>query len=786
MSTLPDSFRLIFHDSPLGVAVVMQTGDGTLDNAMLLYANPAMLQIMAHKSPENFDFVSVIRDFCVDQEKRSLIPLAQDPNDMKSIFVHIPLPQDKSLWVEVRAQPTMILGERAHFFWFTDVTETKELETIARREAAAADAAAQAKSAFLATMSHEIRTPMQTIFGLLELMKEEETIQRMLEMVGGAQASANGLLGILDDILDLAKVDAGRMELDTFEVPIRLLVFGLIESLDSKRRENNLYLNAAFSDKVPEIIVCDPKRLRQILTNLVSNGLKFTETGGVTIRVSTQPKYIASEDGQVPLRFEIIDTGLGMTHETAGRLFQPFTQADNSTTRKFGGTGLGLSIAHRMVELMGGQIGVVSQPGKGATFWFEIPTLKTETHSVVALPDLTGISVLAVDDNPDGQHDVHTALQHMKADVISVRSAADAIALAEKRPFDVALIDYGLPGMDGIQVMKKLHELRPFIGLILYTVKNDYALLQACKFIGARYLEKPASRLSIGEAIKGAAKRVRPLSNKPQKVLVCEDNESVRDIIQRQLAKLGLTADFVENGVAAWQTIQKGEHTVIITDLHMPQMDGYGLVKTIRVMEQQLIDSGRALERLPVIAMTADVQLVHQQVYLEHGFDECLLKPVSLGQLRQLLIRWGVIAETSGQIGDKNLNAITQPTQQALVTDTDFGADTGTPVFDRALAAQQFGAFDHEAIDMVKMFVHMSQTHITQMQTAFAEQDWQRLKNIAHSLKGAARSACCLHLGDIAEMLQHHAVNHTVDAKHMQQLHDGFVKTAFMAQHLTL
>lgn len=776
MSTLPDSFRLIFHDSPLGVAVVMQTGDGTLDNAMLLYANPALLQIIQHKSPDNFDFISVIREFCIDEEGRSLLPLPQETRDMKSIVVRISMPENKSLWAEVRAQPTTILGERAHFFWFTDVTETKERETIARREAAAADAAAQAKSAFLATMSHEIRTPMQTIFGLLELMKEEESVQRMMDMVSGAQQSANGLLGILDDILDLAKVDAGKMELDTFEVPIRVLIFGLIESMDAKRRENNLYLNASFTDKVPEIIICDPKRLRQILTNLISNGLKFTEKGGVTIRVSTQPKHIITDPSDVPLRFEIIDTGAGMTHETASRLFQPFTQADNSTTRRFGGTGLGLSIAHRMVELMGGQIGVISEPNKGSNFWFEIPTVKTEAHTIVDLPDLTGVSVLAVEDNPDGQHELHSALQQMKADVITARNAQEAIALAEKRPFDVALIDYGLPDMDGLQLMKKLHDVRRFMGLILYTIKNDYAILQACKFMGAQYLEKPASRLAIGETIKGAARRVRPISTKPQKLLVCEDNESVRDIIQRQLSKLGLDADYVENGALGWQTIQRGEHTVIITDLHMPQMDGYGLVKAIRAQENEQQENGLKVERLPVIAMTADVQLVHHQVYLEHGFDECLLKPVSLGQLRQLLVRWGVIEEQAEK----------KPTPPPAPIKAPSASSSDSILFDRAMAEQQFGAFDLEAIDMVKMFIRMSTPHVAQMQEAFDNRELIKLKNIAHSLKGAARSACCVELGNIAENVQLHATNAIVTDEDMQQLQDCFKRTAEMAETLTV
>ncbi|HEY1095916.1 MAG TPA: histidine kinase dimerization/phospho-acceptor domain-containing protein, partial [Alphaproteobacteria bacterium] len=317
MSTLPDSFRLIFQDSPLGVAAVLNTTDGTLDNAMLLYANPALLKLLRHKNPDNYDFVSVIREFCTDEEGHTLLPLSEDPHNTKSIFSRIDIPGEKTIWAEVRAQPTALLGERAHFFWFTDVTETKEQETIAKREAAKADALAQAKSAFLATMSHEIRTPMQTIFGMLELMKDEHETERLSGMITSAQSSANSLLGILDDILDLAKVDAGKMELDAFEIPIRLLINGLIDSMESKRRENKLYLKAEFADDVPEIIIGDPKRLRQILTNLINNALKFTEQGGVIVQISTQTKYVSAQDNELPLHIEIIDTGIGMTHETA-------------------------------------------------------------------------------------------------------------------------------------------------------------------------------------------------------------------------------------------------------------------------------------------------------------------------------------------------------------------------------------------------------------------------------------------------------------------------------------
>ena len=233
---------------------------------------------------------------------------------------------------------------------------------------AQADAVAEMKSNFLATMSHEIRTPMQTIFGLLELIADEKPSDKVTEMVGTAQGAAAGLLEILDDILDLAKMDADKMELDLFEVPVRLLVRGLLEALAVKVHGVDIELIDDIEKDVPFVVVGDPKRLRQIMMNLCGNALKFTHHGSVTVRVTTDTHHISAPEGGVGLRFEVVDTGIGMSEEVCARLFGSFVQADNSTSRQYGGTGLGLSISKKLVELMGGEIGVESAPGEGSTF----------------------------------------------------------------------------------------------------------------------------------------------------------------------------------------------------------------------------------------------------------------------------------------------------------------------------------------------------------------------------------------------------------------------------------
>ncbi len=640
---------------------------------------------------------------------------------------------------------------------------------ILKQQIAAADAASQMKSNFLATMSHEMRTPMQTVYGFLELIELEKPTPNVQELVTVAKSSASSLLEILDDILDFAKMDADKMELDEFEVPVRTLVMGTLEALSVKVQSNHVKLLGEIDQDVPFVVLGDPKRLRQILMNLIGNALKFTKKGNITIKVTKDTTHIKPEKDGLGLRFEIVDTGIGMPKKISEKLFTPFTQADSTTAREYGGTGLGLSICKKLVELMGGQIGVTSEEGEGSTFWFEIPTeeIGTET-SLVPLPDLDGISVLSVEDHPQGAKEIQRSLESMGANVESCRTVTEGRTLIQRRPFDVAIIDQGLPDGIGIDLVREIMNVRPQTGIMMYTVRDDVGLQHTCQSLGVNYLSKPASRLGLGEAVKDASQNTIDIDIEgPRKLLIAEDTESVRNVFERQLKTLKVDADFVENGQQALDALQSGDYAILFTDLHMPEVDGYEVVKTIRDKEQD-----KDSKHFPVIALTADVQMSQRQVYMEHGFDECLLKPVSLGQFKRLLYRWGLLEDEMAPI----MPIITALEDKPGVMDI----PKAPKILDLPALQALMGCDEEDAKDMLKSFPGMSEPILNQMQQSWDGKNMSGLVEAAHSLKGAAKSACLTQLAEAAGELQDAASQSQVNQPHITQVWRKFseVETA--------
>ncbi len=734
-----------YEQSPIGIGIVRR------DRRQLdvLYVNPALKKLLG------------LKDDLAGQTLEKMWPGAETGKLARQMKSPTPprewtLPFDDAhgkRWVLLNIQESAFEGHDAFILWATDISASKETEEKLQHAVEKADAAAELKANFLATMSHEIRTPMQSVYGLLELIGEEKPDQKIKAMADIAKTSASGLLEILDDIHDFAKMDANKMELDTFEVPVRTLVRGINEAMAVKVHGKGVQLLDDIAQDVPFVVIGDPKRLRQILMNLTGNALKFTKQGSVTTRVRKGGHVIPAPAKGTVLRFEVVDTGIGMSPDLREKLFQPFTQADSSTSRKYGGTGLGLSICRKLVEMMGGRIGVDSTVGKGSTFWFEIPTEEVSTQQTTQpadLPKLDGISVLSVEDHPQGAKEIVRSLESMGAKVESCATYKDGLELIKRRPFDVGVIDQGLPDGLGLDLIREIMTLRPFTGLVMYTVRDDIGLHHSLNALGATYLAKPASRRGLGEAVRDAARKTARLNIEgPTRLLIAEDTASVRDVLQRQLAKLEVEADFVENGVAALEALSSGKYGILFTDLHMPEVDGYEVVRKIRGDEEKKNSAAKNEEKqthFPVIVLTADVQMTQPQAYLSHGFDECLLKPVSMGQMRRLLIRWGLLDE-------EDAPEVSSPAAAPSVASVTTGGD-GRPVVDIDKIKEQMGAFDASTIQMLNMFIDMTAPGIVKIRAAMDKGDYHALREAAHSLKGGARSACCNILGDVAAQLQ--------------------------------
>lgn len=723
-----------FDPIPIGLCVLRRDRK----DLSCLYANTAMKGMLSAYAPgHNFE------DMWGGEEAADLARRLRTPTPPGDAT--LPFRKDgKIFWSLITISQDRFEEQDVFSLWATDISASKDAEETLKRAVSQADALAEQKSNFLATISHEIRTPMQSVYGLLEMIELEKPSPNILTMANTARNSASGLLEILDDVLDFAKMDADQMELDTFEVPVRTLCRGIIEAMSVKVQGKNIALKDDIAGDVPFVIVGDPKRLRQIIINLMGNAMKFTKDGQIVIRVTRGGTFLPAPARGLVLRFEIADTGIGMSEDVAARLFRPFAQADNSTSRKYGGTGLGLSICKKLVELMGGQIGVTSQVGKGSTFWFEIPTEEVSTDATVLdLPKLDGISVLSVEDHPMGAKEIVKSLKSMGASVESCATIAEALDLVRRRPFDVGVIDQGLPDGLGLDLIREIMNIRPFMGLVMYTVRDDAGLQHSLQSLGVTYLSKPASRIGLGDAVRDAATKTSKMNvDGPRRLLIAEDTAAVRDVLQRQLKALGIEATFVENGREALYAVRSGEYGILLSDLHMPEMDGYALVHEIRE------DDVKLDRHFPVIALTADVQMAQRQVYMSHGFDECLLKPVSLGQFRRLLIRWGLVEAAQEEV-------LAPPSTALAAEDTQ---EVGSAI-DREAMIAQMGAFDENAIEMLKLFIDMTQPLIERVATASTNADYKELKESAHSLKGAARSACLNALGEAAAQLQNDAEN---------------------------
>jgi PAS domain S-box-containing protein len=644
----------VVQSSPIGIAVYHADGRCILANAALVESvSGNRLNLLQ----QNFHRLRWWQESGLLQEAESTLRDGRP----RGCEAHATGSSGREIWLECGLTAIDHQGERCLLLIAHDVTAQRE----ARSELAAArdgaNAASRAKGDFLANMSHEIRTPMNAIIGLSRLALEDDMPPRARDFVDKVHSSALALMGILDDVLDYSKIEAGQLQFESIEFELEELLQRVSDLFAVRIEQKGLEFVFEVLPEVPARLVGDSLRLSQVLCNFIGNAVKFTEQGEILVRV----QLIESLEGSTcRLRFSVQDTGIGISPVNQSLLFEPFTQADGSITRRFGGTGLGLAISKRLVQRMDGEIAVASAPGSGSDFSFTVRIASAlASATTIDRSEVAGLRVLVVDDNAVCRRVLVNELAALEIHAIAAGCGLAALRRVERaqrqgRPFDLVILDWNMPGMDGVRTLHRLHEqaLRHRrhpapVMMMVPTIGREALLAEAGAIRPDHVLAKPVIRSQLQDALlhmrRGTqssastgpptfeALRAQATRLIGARVLLAEDNPVNQLMLGELLKMLGIEVVVVSDGAEAVEAVRVGEagrFDVVLMDLHMPRMDGFEAARRIHAMPHSL--------QTPVIAMTAAVLPVDRVQSLAAGMVDHVAKPILVERLLEVLLKW--------------------------------------------------------------------------------------------------------------------------------------------------
>ncbi len=756
-------YRSIFDNSTGGIYQ-------SLPDGRILTANPACARILGYDSPE--DILSSIkqlgRDLFVSPERRDELVRLMDEQGFVEGFEYKAYRKDGSI-IDVSINAHVVRDEDNNFLFYEgmleDVTEKKRMNEL-KIAKEAAEAASHAKSEFLANMSHEIRTPMNAIIGFSNLALKADLNPRQRDYVSKVHNAGASLLGIINGILDFSKIEAGKLQIENIEFDVDTILNNVATVVAQKVQEKNLEFLFNISPDVPSHLVGDSLRLAQVLTNLVNNAVKFTEKGDVELKV----ELVKKDADRVKLLFSVRDTGIGMKKEQAMQLFQAFTQADSSTTRKYGGTGLGLSISKSLIELMGGEISVESDEGKGSTFSFTVwlgQSLRERQKWRLIPAELNGLRTLVVDDNQSAREILTGMLAKFPLEISSAASGMEAVAAVqaadEGNPFKLILMDLSMPVMDGIEATRIIKEkagLRNVPAVVMVTAYGREELRDRADKAGVDgFLDKPVCPSMLTDTIMrlfssredGTTKSAVPLPDDERKynlqgahVLLVEDNNINQQLAVELLEIVGVTADVADNGREAVDKLCKAKeppaYDMVLMDIQMPELDGYEATRIIR--------SDARFRTLPIIAMTAHVLMKDKQKILEVGMKDHITKPIDPDRMFRIMEKYY----------HKNKGAISAAGKRKIDVKEALPATVSTipdiPGIDTASGLKRAAGNGKLYLNVLKKFTDSYLDVPGSICKALEAGDRQLAERLAHTVKGVAGNIGAVGVQEMAQELE--------------------------------